>query len=490
MIRKELQVMSLANYIYRIKASINLKGQQFCSEDVSMIAKSSKANNFQQEEACLAHIDEFPNGQCLPLPDGISESALFSFLRSVCAVGEPSPEVVQRYCEDHFNRIVFTYGLTKGLKGKCLELGSAPYFITMLLKQFTDLELVLANYFGQRYAGIYRENAERVCPLEISFENPKNHMKEYIKTEFYQFNVESDMYPFSDSEFDVVLFCELIEHMQMDPIYALMEMKRVLKPNGVLILTTPNANRIENIIRMISGSNIYDHYSGYGPYGRHNREYNVHELMTLLEYCGFSIDSISAIDTTNISAWEDPIIKHLEPLLGEKEHSLGKQIFIRAKNTKEARRKRPAFLYANYLPEELENFKLPEKEDVINEPSIAFIGDWHDLELWNSTPTRWIGPDASLHIYSEQNRSTKFCFKVLSFYSQRNLEVRFGEALIAKYEVPTSFINVCEAINLSAGANELRLHVREGCERPCDKPELKNTDSRCLSLAIQEVTFS
>lgn len=212
--------------------------------------------------------------------------------------------------------------------------------------------------------------------------------------------------------------------------------------------------------------------------------------MTLLEYCGFSIDSLSAIDTTNVSAWEDPIIKHLEPLLGEKEHSLGKQIFIRAKNTKEARRKRPAFLYANYLPEELENFKLPEKEDVINEPSIAFIGDWHDLELWNSTPTRWIGPDASLHIYSEQNRSTKFCFKVLSFYSQRNLEVRFGEALIAKYEVPTSFINVCEAINLSAGANELRLHVREGCERPCDKPELKNTDSRCLSLAIQEVTFS
>jgi len=256
MIRKELQVMSLANYIYRIKASINLKGQQFCSEDVSMIAKSSKANNFQQEEACLAHIDEFPNGQCLPLPDGISESALFSFLRSVCAVGEPSPEVVQRYCEDHFNRIVFTYGLIKGLKGKCLELGSAPYFITMLLKQFTDLEPVLGNYFGQRYAGIYRENAEIVCPLEISFENPKNHMKEYIKTEYYQFNVESDMYPFSDSEFDVVLFCELIEHMQMDPIYALMEMKRVLKPNGVLILTTPNANRLENIIRMISGSNI------------------------------------------------------------------------------------------------------------------------------------------------------------------------------------------------------------------------------------------
>ena len=81
MIRKELQVMSLANYIYRIKASINLKGQQFCSEDVSMIAKSSKANNFQQEEACLAHIDEFPTGQCLPLPvAGASNSG--GYLRS------------------------------------------------------------------------------------------------------------------------------------------------------------------------------------------------------------------------------------------------------------------------------------------------------------------------------------------------------------------------------------------------------------------------
>ncbi len=35
-------------------------------------------------------------------------------------------------------------------------------------------------------------------------------------------------------------------------------------------------SRLENVCRMIAGVNIYDPYSGYRPYGRHNRENNKH----------------------------------------------------------------------------------------------------------------------------------------------------------------------------------------------------------------------
>ena len=43
--------------------------------------------------------------------------------------------------------------------------------------------------------------------------------------------------PFSDGEFDAVLCTEVLEHT-LDPVQAIREMMRVLKPGGTLILTT------------------------------------------------------------------------------------------------------------------------------------------------------------------------------------------------------------------------------------------------------------
>lgn len=50
---------------------------------------------------------------------------------------------------------------------------------------------------------------------------------------------DSGSLPFRDSEFDVVLCLEVIEHV-IYPEVTLTEIRRVLKPSGVLILTTPN----------------------------------------------------------------------------------------------------------------------------------------------------------------------------------------------------------------------------------------------------------
>jgi hypothetical protein len=47
---------------------------------------------------------------------------------------------------------------------------------------------------------------------------------------------------------------------------------------------------------MIVGTNMYDPYSAFGPYGRHNREYNKHELHLLLTYLGFTIDEMFTAD--------------------------------------------------------------------------------------------------------------------------------------------------------------------------------------------------
>ena len=109
------------------------------------------------------------------------------------------------------------------------------------------------------------------------------------------FNIEEDEFPFEDNSFDVVLFCEMLEHLLMDPVAALRQIHRVLRP-GVLVLTTPNVSRLDNAVAMVNGVNIYDPYSGYGPYGRHNREYNRHELHHLLEFAGFDVEASFTAD--------------------------------------------------------------------------------------------------------------------------------------------------------------------------------------------------
>jgi len=67
-----------------------------------------------------------------------------------------------------------------------------------------------------------------------------------------------------------------------------------------LILTTPNAHRFlysyNSMRQVLGGLAFYDSFSGYGPYGRHNREFTPAELRELLEGSGFSVDSLEVCD--------------------------------------------------------------------------------------------------------------------------------------------------------------------------------------------------
>lgn len=287
----------------------------------------------------------FPLSPPLPLPKEFSESELRDFLGSVL-VSDAPPQEMANYCQQDFRRFVYTYGLVRDLSGKCLELGANPYFTTILLKEFTQLKLSLANYFGS--------HLDKVVTQEVSYKDYQSGEKLSIKLESSHFNIEEEKFPFEDAEFDVVLFCEIIEHLLMNPVAVLKEIKRTLKPNGALILTTPNVSRLENVTKMVAGVNIYDPYSGYGPYGRHNREYNRHELCLLLKYLGFTLDTVFTADVHQNNANGYSSVSQLESCLKHREGDLGQYIFLRALNTSKAGEKKPAFLYRSYPADELE----------------------------------------------------------------------------------------------------------------------------------------
>jgi SAM-dependent methyltransferase len=105
--------------------------------------------------------------------------------------------------------------------------------------------------------------------------------------------VEREPFPVPTASVDAVLFCELFEHLHLNPFHTLKEIFRVLRPGGLFILTTPNLRRVETLSRL---------WHGWGPqpplsrtfhelfpsllYHRHNREYTASELAYYLGHQG------------------------------------------------------------------------------------------------------------------------------------------------------------------------------------------------------------
>jgi len=124
-----------------------------------------------------------------------------------------------------------------------------------------------------------------------------------------------------------------------------------------------------------------------------------------------------------------------------------------------------------------------------NLKNVFLCDGWYGYENWNNISSYWMNGTGTIFITSPENCSIILSLSALSFYRNRTLEVYSGDNLVARVNVPTSFLNVSVPVTLDEGLNILRLHVPEGCERPCDKMEL-NTDSRCLSLAVQNVVLA
>jgi glycosyltransferase involved in cell wall biosynthesis/SAM-dependent methyltransferase len=277
----------------------------------------------------------------LPLPSGWSEEALFDLVSSVQVEDAPSEEL-KTYVQADFKRFVYTLGLVPERSNQTLlELGANPYFTTTLLSKFRNADLHLANFFDHAEP----EGSQRVTIHKT---------KETFTYNYKHFNIEKDAFPYEDDTFDVVLFCEIIEHLLFDPVHALVEIKRVLKPGGILVLTTPNVVRLDNVRKIIGGENVYDPYSGYGPYGRHNREYTQEDLFSLLSVNGFTVSTMFTADVNPGHTSSSVPLEKIAPLVRHRQTDLGQYIFCQSSVNQAAKHLppvRPDWLYRS-MPEQ------------------------------------------------------------------------------------------------------------------------------------------
>jgi SAM-dependent methyltransferase len=258
-----------------------------------------------------------------------------------------APGELRGYVSEAFWRFLRTWDLVPGGRGDLLELGANPYFTTVLLQRFTDVDVTMANYFGTARNTTLSQRL-RFTDLDggVAEQDMVSHL----------FNIEEDVFPFDDGRFGTVLFCEIIEHLLMDPVRVLGEIRRVLRPGGSLVITTPNVDRIENVVNLVAGRNIYDPYSGFGPYGRHNREYTRDELVRLLEFAGFDIDVSFTANSHPPGLAQDATLSSLRDLVGGRVDDLGQYLFVRATASRAPRDGLPTFLYRSYSEAELVDY--------------------------------------------------------------------------------------------------------------------------------------
>jgi SAM-dependent methyltransferase len=142
------------------------------------------------------------------------------------------------------------------------------------------------------------------------------------------FDYETTRLPFPDASMDGVLICEVIEHFVLDPLHCIIEINRILKPNGFVILTTPNAASWFAIYQALQQRHpsrwpVYAWNAPNSANHIHAREYLVSEVRLLLEAGGFG-----DIATTTRDYGISPPYR---PIPGYRIDDRGETIFCRAR---------------------------------------------------------------------------------------------------------------------------------------------------------------
>ena len=213
----------------------------------------------------------------------VTDAEIKKFMKSV-KLPFDDQESAMHYHDVHSGRYAVTlnslFRVDFSEKPKVLELAASPYGMTSYLCKIFGENLTLASY---------SDNAiSRDLTLMVGMES--------FTLQEFGFNVEHENWPIEPESFDLVIACEVVEHLAMDPMALFAGANRVLKPGGHLFVSTPNAASIQNFIKLARlmpagiAQQFRRPFSLARMYERHNREYTPFTLGEMCAASGFSVE--------------------------------------------------------------------------------------------------------------------------------------------------------------------------------------------------------
>lgn len=130
----------------------------------------------------------------------------------------------------------------------------------------------------------------------LPVESEKIFAQDVLDLKVLVLDVEKELLPIKSCSVDIVLLLEVLEHFSQDPMFVLSEINRILKTNGLLIISTPNPLGSSNFLNYLKGINPQNEpYNGIDA-NRHNRLYSISEIEKLAEDSGFTVNFISSVN--------------------------------------------------------------------------------------------------------------------------------------------------------------------------------------------------
>lgn len=126
---------------------------------------------------------------------------------------------------------------------------------------------------------------------------------------------------------DLVLFCEVLEHLSGNILPLLENICSLVKPGGRLLLTTPNLRSVSGLYALFIGHSglaskpaktvrqQYEHINTYKHYFGHLREYTRREVITLMESLGIKHEVTATIPLYQHNTFPTKCVRLAEQIL-------------------------------------------------------------------------------------------------------------------------------------------------------------------------------